>query len=181
MFEKLLKNFNLDLKINKQFYVVINDYFSFVWNNQKAKDPILNSNLNEEVTNFVSLEAQINNLIEEKQNSLITMRQIKNVLSERKDIKNRFIDSQYSNNLREEEKIDLGLNHSIGNKFEFSNYPKKDYNELEMERANIEKMHNFQVSLMDIFKGEQETKFMRMNLLSELEDLQEMSNNRIDQ
>jgi len=86
--------------------------------------------------------------------------------------KNSFHQDEKNDVAEKLEKIDFGMTNYINNKFEFSNYHTNNYNEFEMEKANTEKMHNFQISLMDIFKGEQETKHMRLNLLSELEDFQ---------
>lgn len=125
-------------------------------------------------------EKNLKDIIEAKQNSLYIAKQIKNIFLDKYQYLEDSLEKNElntDNNEKDEGKIKLenflaNRNNFIGNNFEFSAYHKSDYNELEINRISDEKMQSFQVSLMDIFKGEQETKPLRMNLLYELEDVQ---------
>jgi len=179
LYEKINLNFKTDLDLNKEYFSLIQNFSDLINSMQNKVDKIQEWS-NYGLKDLKTIENQLNTIIEKKQNSMIVLKQIKNAFSEK--IENLENKANLTDEMKEEsdpekqEKIDFGINRFIENKFEFSGYVKNDYNEFENERANTEKMHSFQVSLMEIFKGEQETKHMRMNLLSELEDFQGFSN-----
>ena len=178
LFEKLSENFKSDLEINENLMLFIKKFYDFIEYNTNNFDN--EKKINSSMLHFFQeYEKNIDIIIERKQNSLNINKQIKNLIKEK-------ILSITGNNLITDKKELLDQTHDknnenqyLGNNFEFSEFQVGILNEVQTIKPESQKIQNFNINLLDILKGEEETRYMKMNLMSDLEEFQN-SRKKID-
>jgi hypothetical protein len=185
IFEDLLDLFSKITESLKNENILNENYFSNIGNfTNDISDVIINkekNNINFNSNKFLSeikkFEENFELLIEKKTQGLLNLKKIRNFINEKFSEKNDEENLDEKNLLEKlNEKDNYFDNIFTGNDFDFINFPLNlnKNNDIENERIHKEKMQEYTVSLFDIYKGEQDNKHLKMNLLSELQEIQEM-------